>query len=339
MRARLEPPEGPVRLVIDTDTHNEIDDQFALTWALGSRDVLEIEAVPAAPYSFAHHREPLLRAYDEIMRGQDDQAEEVAVVGSYGRWARNLMAAGTDPRDLSFVGPDEGMELSYREIRTVFELLDADPTGLVHRGSRGYLPAPDTPLESDAARVIIDRAMSGDERPLYVAAMGALTNIASAMLIEPRIIERIVVVWTSSYPSHSPLSNRPSLDRRADRPPAHGAAWARRPRLRSACAVRGARPTHDVSAGPRDHPSLGAPDRPPGRRRRIHPALLAGDRHRRARRRRGVRGPARTGRHRHRPPHARALQPPLEDAYVPSPAKVAAAVRRARGGTSATTPG
>ncbi len=33
-RQRLAPPRGPVRLVIDTDTANEIDDQFALAWAL-----------------------------------------------------------------------------------------------------------------------------------------------------------------------------------------------------------------------------------------------------------------------------------------------------------------
>jgi inosine-uridine nucleoside N-ribohydrolase len=45
-----------------------------------------------------------------------------------------------------------------------------------------------------------------------VAAIGALTNIASAILLEPRIIGRIVVVWTSSYPSWSPFSNRPSLN-------------------------------------------------------------------------------------------------------------------------------
>jgi purine nucleosidase len=36
----LEPPAGPVRVVIDTDTDNEIDDQSALVYALrwrGSR--------------------------------------------------------------------------------------------------------------------------------------------------------------------------------------------------------------------------------------------------------------------------------------------------------------
>ena len=51
-RHLLRLPSGRPRCVIDTDTRNEIDDQFALTWALLSQDALEIEAIYAAPYSF-----------------------------------------------------------------------------------------------------------------------------------------------------------------------------------------------------------------------------------------------------------------------------------------------
>ncbi|MFW5866207.1 MAG: nucleoside hydrolase, partial [Armatimonadota bacterium] len=32
--SRLEPPTGPVSMVLDTDTYNEIDDQFALAYSL-----------------------------------------------------------------------------------------------------------------------------------------------------------------------------------------------------------------------------------------------------------------------------------------------------------------
>jgi inosine-uridine nucleoside N-ribohydrolase len=74
------------------------------------------------------------------------------------------------------------------------------------------LPGPHEPLRTEAAEHLIERAMAEDERPLYVAAIGAVTNIASAILMEPRIIERIVVVWTSSYPSWSPLPSWPSLN-------------------------------------------------------------------------------------------------------------------------------
>lgn len=212
MRQLLEPPSGPVRLIIDTDTHNEIDDQFALAWALLSGDDFEIEGVLAAPYSFAHHREALLAAYEELKLDRTAEGPEVAIVGSYHRWAANLEASGTDPYSLTFVGPDEGMELSYQEATKVFELLGLDPTEVVVRGSPGYLPSLEEPYRNEAVERLIDRAMADDERPLYVAAIGAVTNIASAILIEPRIIERIVVVWTSSYPSFSPLSSRPSLN-------------------------------------------------------------------------------------------------------------------------------
>ena len=40
---RLEPPAGRVRMVLDTDTYNEIDDQFALVYALLSHERLDVE--------------------------------------------------------------------------------------------------------------------------------------------------------------------------------------------------------------------------------------------------------------------------------------------------------
>ena len=58
-RQMLQLPSGRPRCVIDTDTRNEIDDQFALAWALLSQDELDIEAIYAAPYSF-------LKRWDEL---------------------------------------------------------------------------------------------------------------------------------------------------------------------------------------------------------------------------------------------------------------------------------
>ena len=62
LRALLEPPTGPVRVVIDADTKNEIDDQFAIAWSLLSKDRLKLEGVYAAPFSFQHRLEELRRA-------------------------------------------------------------------------------------------------------------------------------------------------------------------------------------------------------------------------------------------------------------------------------------
>ena len=49
--ARFEVPEGRLRVVIDTDTYNEIDDQFALVYALFSPDRIGLEAIYAAPFT------------------------------------------------------------------------------------------------------------------------------------------------------------------------------------------------------------------------------------------------------------------------------------------------
>ena len=47
---KLNPPKGKIRMVLDTDTYNEIDDQFALAYALKSSEKLQLEAVYAAPF-------------------------------------------------------------------------------------------------------------------------------------------------------------------------------------------------------------------------------------------------------------------------------------------------
>jgi len=155
-RERLTPPgEGFLRMVLDTDTYNEIDDQFAVVHALGSRGRLEVEAICAAPF------------YND---------------------------RSTDPGD--------GMDKSYEEIGRLLDRLGVSADGLVFRGSRDYLASADVAQPSDAATRIVERALADDDRPLYVAAIGAITNVASAILQCPEIIERIVVVWLGGQPPH-----------------------------------------------------------------------------------------------------------------------------------------
>ena len=57
---------------------------------------------------------------------------------------------------------------------------------------------------------LIERAM-GSDKPLYVVAIGALRNITSAILIEPKIIEKIVVVWLGGNALHWPHNNEFNL--------------------------------------------------------------------------------------------------------------------------------
>lgn len=154
---RLELPEVRINMVLDTDTYNEIDDQFALVYALRSPDRLNVEAIYAAPF-------------------HNDRSE----------------------------GPEDGMEKSYEEIFRVLDRMNVTPPqNFVLKGSTRYLESLDTPCDSEAVRDLIRRAMTATE-PLYVVAIGAITNIASAILIEPRIIEKIVVVWLGGHALYWP---------------------------------------------------------------------------------------------------------------------------------------
>jgi hypothetical protein len=100
--------------------------------------------------------------------------------------------------------PEEGMEKSYAEIEKILRLCGrADMLPYTVRGSTQYLPDEKTPVDSPAARDLIARAgrhSAGD--PLYVVAIGAITNIASAILLDAGIIDRIVVVWLGGHALH-----------------------------------------------------------------------------------------------------------------------------------------
>lgn len=217
MRRLLAPPTGPVRMILDTDTANEIDDQFALAWTLLSPDQIKLEGVTTEPFSFQHHQAGLLEA-DKIMQaGGPTSPKEVTTVGSYQTWIENLARVGKSPEDVVFVTPEEGEELSYQEILRVYEKLNLDPDGLVFRGSPNYLTSLDEPIRSPSTEQIIERALAKSDQPLYVSAIGCITNVASALLIEPDIIKNMVVLWTSAYPSRAQRSNAPSLNLVQDR--------------------------------------------------------------------------------------------------------------------------
>lgn len=131
-------------------------------------------------------------AYNEI----DDQFAISYMIRSTERL--NVKAIYAAPfYNLHSEGPADGMERSYQEILHLLELADrADLKTVTFRGSDRYLPDENTPVESEAARHLAKLAMEyTPERPLYVLAIGAITNVASAILMEPAIRDRIVLVW------------------------------------------------------------------------------------------------------------------------------------------------
>ncbi len=95
-------------------------------------------------------------------------------------------------------GPEDGMLKSYEEIRRLLALCGEEKP--VFHGSRGYLPDEKTPVASEAASDLVCRAKQYSAgNPLYVVAIGAITNVASALLTDPSIADRIVVVWLGGH--------------------------------------------------------------------------------------------------------------------------------------------
>lgn len=167
----LTPPKDKIRVIIDSDTYNEVDDQFAISYALLSREKIDLEAVYAAPFSS--------KFFSNLMK-----TDGVAI-------------PMTD--DLQ-----EGLELSYKEIHKLIDLLDMKNfSGNIYRGSSHYMIEENKPVDSEAARDLIKRVHESDE-VLYVIAIGEITNIASAILMDPEIIKKIVVVWLAGQPLYWP---------------------------------------------------------------------------------------------------------------------------------------
>ena len=67
--SRLRAPQGVVDAVLDTDTFNEIDDQFALSYMLRSTERINTRAIYAAPFFNENSSSPedgMLKSYEEI---------------------------------------------------------------------------------------------------------------------------------------------------------------------------------------------------------------------------------------------------------------------------------
>jgi len=101
-------------------------------------------------------------------------------------------------------GPADGMQKSYDEIHHILDLCGRSAyKDRVFKGSEAFLYDEIHPVDSPAARDLADRAMGyTQENPLYIVAIGAITNIASAILLNPEIKNRIVVVWLGGHAHH-----------------------------------------------------------------------------------------------------------------------------------------
>jgi inosine-uridine nucleoside N-ribohydrolase len=129
------------RIIIDTDAANEIDDQYAIAYA--------------------------------VLSGKFDICGLTA----------------------THFGKQGSMGKSYEEIIHVINLLGKKNEFPVYRGAPQALSSPEQPVDSPAARFIIDEALKSNDKNLHVLSIGPLTNLASAYLLEPDIKDRIKALW------------------------------------------------------------------------------------------------------------------------------------------------
>ncbi len=94
------------------------------------------------------------------------------------------------------------MQASYDEAALVLDLMKFDKCLLV-KGAPHALPDEKTPVESQGAKLIIEEAMKESDTPLYVTFLGPLTDMASALLMEPKIADRLTCIWIGGgiYPT------------------------------------------------------------------------------------------------------------------------------------------
>lgn len=138
-----------VNVILDTDTNNSWDDQFALSYLLKSQNKFNIEAITVAPY---HH---------------DNN-----------------------------ISIQEGTDKSYNEIIKICNWLNFNWANKVFKGSIDYL-INGYNEENDAVNKIIEIAHKNDKT--YILAIGAITNVALAIKKEPKIVDKIEVIWLGGH--------------------------------------------------------------------------------------------------------------------------------------------
>ena len=141
-------------MILDTDVYNEIDDFYALAYAMLSPDKVKLLAITAAP--FLNSRS---------------------------------------------VSPADGMEKSYQEALRVRGLADASSAIPVYRGATRFMTSKTDVVESEAVDTII-KLVRESEETVYIVAIGAITNVSSALVKAPDIADKAVLIWLGGHAQH-----------------------------------------------------------------------------------------------------------------------------------------
>ncbi len=145
--------KNKISVVLDTDTYNEIDDQFALSYLTKCDKEFNLEAIYAAPFT-------------------NDRSKSAK----------------------------EGMEKSFAEIEILLNKLNRTDIPFF-KGATYYLNDKFEPEKNEAVLDLLNRAKAANPKnPLYIIAIGAITNIAQACLIDNKtMIENCKLIWLGGH--------------------------------------------------------------------------------------------------------------------------------------------
>jgi inosine-uridine nucleoside N-ribohydrolase len=92
---------------------------------------------------------------------------------------------------------ERSMEESREEIDLLLELTGLGQQVTVANGASTGIPDEQTPRDSEGAQLIIaESKLASAKEPLFVAFLGPLTDMASAILLDPAILDlEVVVIW------------------------------------------------------------------------------------------------------------------------------------------------
>jgi inosine-uridine nucleoside N-ribohydrolase len=154
------PDEKKIKVILDTDVRNEVDDQFAIMHALMTPK-FDVRGIIAAHFGHDRIEDSMEASYEELQRV--------------------LQHAGLCGKVRTARGSKTALKVEQK-------------------GYFGNIP----PYDNEGVRLIIDEAMAlAPGEKLYVGVLGPMTDIACALMLEPAIESRLIIVWNGGniYPN------------------------------------------------------------------------------------------------------------------------------------------
>jgi purine nucleosidase len=132
----------------------------------------------------------------DVKNEADDQFAIVHALLSH-----TLDVRGVIPAHFGTHRTTESLAESRAELDLVLDLLDLDHEVPTADGAPAALVDEQTPIDSPGARLIIEEARRSDAGPLFIAFLGPLTDMASALLLAPDIADTdTTVIWIGGPP-------------------------------------------------------------------------------------------------------------------------------------------